>query len=152
MAEILRHSGASLLIASHGFAQAGGAGTSSEGSSSETAAQHHAEIHKEAKLFGINPEVLGLVIAAVLASLALAAAVWLRGIPIVLLAIVAFGVVFAAFDVREVLHQVDEARASLILIASVLAALHALVAIVAGAELLRGRRGPTPAPAPAYRH
>jgi hypothetical protein len=128
-------------------AGAADAGASTEGSSSETPAQHRAEVHREAKLFGINPEAVGLVIAAVLASLALAAAVWLRRIPVVLLAIVGFGVVFAGFDVREVLHQIDQARASLIAIAIVLAALHALVAVLAGAELLRGRRRPTPPPA-----
>src|SRR5579884_2869038 len=45
--------------------------------SPEAAAQHRAELHREARLFGINPEAVGLVIAAVLASLLLAIAIWM---------------------------------------------------------------------------
>jgi hypothetical protein len=116
-------------------------------SSAETPEQHRAEVHREAKLFGVNPEAVGLVIAAVLCSLLLAASVWVRPVAAVLAAIVAFGVVFAGFDVREVFHQIDESRASLIAIAGVLAGLHLLVAALAGVELLGGRRAADAAPA-----
>jgi hypothetical protein len=98
-------------------------------------------IHKEASLFGINTEAVGLVIAAVLASLLLALAVWMRPIPLVYVAAVAFGLVFAGFDVREVLHQIDESRAGLIAIAALLAGLHLLVAALAASALLRDRSG-----------
>jgi hypothetical protein len=45
---------------------------------------------RDTKLFGINPEAVGLVIAAVLASLLLAAAVWVQGGRVVLVAVLAF--------------------------------------------------------------
>jgi hypothetical protein len=115
-------------------------------SSAETPAEHRAELHREAKLFGINPEAVGLVIATVVASLLLAIVVWMRPRDIVLITVVGFGLVFAGFDVREVLHQIDESRAGLIAIAGVLAILHLLVAALAGAELM-GSRTPHPAPA-----
>jgi hypothetical protein len=117
----------------------GDAATTGGSSSAQTPAQRHAEVDSEAQLFGINPEAVGLVIAAVLGSVVLAGLVWARRIPVVLLAAVAFGLVFAGFDVREVLHQIDESRTSLIAIASVLVALHLLVAALAGVALL-GRR------------
>jgi Na+/melibiose symporter-like transporter len=72
--------------------------------------------------------------------LLLAAAVWVQGGRVVLVAVLAFGLVFAGFDVREVLHQIDESRAGLIVIAAVLVALHLMVALLAGAALLGSRR------------
>jgi hypothetical protein len=115
--------------------------------SGENPAEHAAELHREAKLFGINPEAVGLVVAAVLASVLLAAVVWVRPTGIVLIAIVGFGLVFAGFDVREVLHQIDESRTGLIVIAGALAGLHLLLAALAGTELMSRRGNPRPAPA-----
>jgi hypothetical protein len=113
--------------------------SSAERPGHEGTSERHAETHREAKLLGVNPEAVGLVIAAVVASVLLALAIWMRRIAVVLVAIVGFGLVFAAFDVREVLHQADESRTNLIAIASVLIGLHLLAAALAGAALITGR-------------
>jgi hypothetical protein len=106
--------------------------------------ERRAEKRREAKLLGINPEALSLVIIAVIVSVLLAVGIWFRRITLVLVAIAVFGLVFAALDVREVLHQVDESRTNLIAIAGVLIGLHLLVAGLAAVGLLAGpaRRRP----------
>jgi hypothetical protein len=101
--------------------------------SGETSSEASGETRSESseKIFGINPESMGLVIAAIGAAVLLAVAVWLSPIPLVLLAVIAFGVVFAVFDVREVVHQVNESRVGLVVIASLLALIHLAVAATA---------------------
>src|SRR2546426_12192965 len=87
--------------ASPSAGQAGGK-THSEGGS-ESAAHRAAEsgsgsptaggeTHFESseKIFGINPESTGLVIAAVATAIVLAVAVWFSAVPLVLLAVMAF--------------------------------------------------------------
>jgi hypothetical protein len=65
-------------------------------------------------------------------SLALALAVWLRpGWALLLALVVVVMVAFAALDVREVFHQIDEDDAGLALLAGVVAALHLAAAGVA---------------------
>jgi hypothetical protein len=113
-------------------------GDRSQTGSRETARERLGERHGEAKLLGINPEALSLLVIALVVSVLLAAAVWFRPLVPVLIAIVGFGLLFAALDVREVLHQVDESRTSLIVIASALIGLHLLVATLAAAALLAG--------------
>jgi hypothetical protein len=110
-------------------------GIGSETGSGETAQERLGERHREAKLLGINPEALGLLVIALIVSVLLAAAVLFRPRRPVLIAIVGFGLLFAALDFREVLHQVDESRTSLAVIASVLVGLHVLVAMLAAAAL-----------------
>jgi ascorbate-specific PTS system EIIC-type component UlaA len=62
---------------------------------------------------------------AVVASLVLAFAVWLgRWTRLVLLAVAGFGLVFAAGDIRELVHQLNESNAGLAAIAAVLIGLH----------------------------
>jgi hypothetical protein len=56
----------------------------------------------------------------------------------VLLAVVAFGLVFATGDAREVVHQLDESNSGLAAVASILVALHLAIALIA-ALLLRPR-------------
>jgi hypothetical protein len=114
-------------------------GNGSQTGSGETARERFGERHREAKLLGINPEALSLLVIALIVSVLLAAAVWFRPLVPVLIAIVGFGVLFAALDVRELIHQVDESRTSLIVIASTLIGLHLLVAMLAAAALLVGR-------------
>jgi hypothetical protein len=112
--------------------EGGGGETHSE--SGETSSQSNTgETHSESseEIFGINPESTGLVIAAIVAAVLLAVAVWFSPIPLVLLAVIAFGLVFAVFDVREVVHQVNESRAGLVVIAAVLALIHLAVAALA---------------------
>jgi hypothetical protein len=111
----------------------------SQTGSGETARERLGERHREAKLLGINPEALSLLVVALIASLLLAAAVWFRPLAPVLIAIVGFGLLFAALDVREVLHQVDESRTSLIVIAGALTGLHVVLAMLAAAALFAGR-------------
>ena len=67
----------------------------------------------------------------IISFLLLAVAVWFSPLPLVLLAVIAFGVGFAVFDVREVVHQVSESRAGLVVIASILALIHLGVAVIA---------------------
>jgi hypothetical protein len=106
-----------------------GGAHSESGESAETGGETHSESSEE--IFGINPESTGLVITAIVAAVLLALAVWLLPLPIVLLAVIGFGVVFAVLDVREVVHQVNESREGLVIVAAVLALIHALVAALA---------------------
>lgn len=102
-----------------------------EGSQSETAAQHANETHSE-KLLGLDPEATGLVVVAVISSLLLAAAVWLRPDHALLLLVVpAAMLLFAALDIREAIHQSDESNDGLVILASVIAALHLSAGILA---------------------
>jgi hypothetical protein len=114
-------------------------GSGSQTGSGETARERLGERHRETKLLGINPEALSLLVVALIVSVLLAATVWFRALVPALIAIVGFGLLFAALDVREVLHQVDESRTGLIVIASALIGLHLLVAMLAAAALLAGR-------------
>jgi hypothetical protein len=94
-------------------------------------------------LLGIDLEATGFVALAAAVSLALALAVLLRPAWALLLATVVVAMVaFAALDVREVLHQIDEDDGGLALLAGVVAALH--LAAVAMALLMR-RASPAPA-------
>jgi hypothetical protein len=117
---------------SEGGGESAGHRAAESGSGSSTAG---GETHSESseKIFGINPESTGLVIAAVVAAVVLAVAVWFSAVPLVLLAVIGFGIVFAVFDVREVVHQANESRAGLVVIASVLALIHLGVAALAAA-------------------
>jgi hypothetical protein len=83
--------------------------------------------HSEAseKLLGVNPESTGLLVVAVLASLLLAAGVVLFGASSTVLGVVALAMAaFGALDVREVVHQADESRTGLMLLAALVAVLH----------------------------
>jgi len=112
-----------------------------------------AETHAEAgvKILGVNTESLVLSIIAVVLSLLLAAAVltsvWPRT---VLLTVAAFGLVFAAGDERELVHQLDDSNTGLAAVAGLLIGLHVMVAVVA-AVLIKRRVGvegsPLPTPA-----
>ena len=110
-----------------------GGETHSEAGGETSSEVGNGETHSESseKIFGINPESTGLVIAAILAAVLLAVATWFSPVLLVLLAVIAFGVLFAVFDVREVVHQVNESRAGLVVIASVLALIHLAVAALA---------------------
>jgi hypothetical protein len=119
------------------------AGSDSEGGASEATASgeaghvesgtDHAETER---LLGVDVESAPLVVLAVIAGLALAA---LGGGPIgltrgFLLTGVVIGLAWAALDIREVVHQLDEARTgvAVIAIAVAVAALHLMVAAISG--------------------
>jgi hypothetical protein len=91
-------------------------------------------------ILGVNTESVALTVIAVVASLLLALGVWLGRWPrLVLLCVAGFGLLFAAGDGRELVHQLDESNAGLAAIAAILIALH--LAITALAALLLPRRG-----------
>ena len=90
-------------------------------------------------IFGINPDAPWLVAVVVAITLLLAAAIWVRNERWLLFVVVLFGLAAAVFDVRELVHQVDERRASLIALAAVLAAVHLGVSGLAAATVWRER-------------
>jgi hypothetical protein len=93
-----------------------------------------------AKLLGVNTESVALTVIAVVASLGLALVVWLGRWPrLALVAVAAFGLVFAAGDARELVHQLDESNAGLAAIAAILIVLHLAVAALAAALYPRQR-------------
>jgi hypothetical protein len=124
----------------------GGNGTAEE-TQSEAAEGAGAHAGENRDILGIDPESTGAVVAAVAVSLLLAAAVWFWPSPAILSAVLAFGLLVAAFDVREAFHQADESRSALVALALLIAALHVGVAIAAGAAL-REQQGDRTSPAP----
>src|ERR687885_2590965 len=96
------------------------------------------------RLLGVDPESTGVLAIAIALSLALAAAVW-RGAAARLLAVVALVMAaFAALDVREVVHQIDESRTGLTLLALLVAALHLAAAALAARAAVSARRAAAP--------
>jgi hypothetical protein len=129
-------------------------GTASEaGESSDARAGNDskgsAHVESSEKLLGVNPESTVLLAVAVVVSLLLAAAVWWRGgSPFVLGVVVVAMAAFAALDIREVVHQVNESRTGLAVLAAVVAALHGAAGILAGRTAVTAR-GSAPPLAPA---
>jgi hypothetical protein len=112
-----------------------------ETSSGERSARVEKSPGKEgATILGVNTESVGLTAVAVVASLLLALGVWLGRWPrLVLLCVAGFGLVFAAGDGRELVHQLDESNSGLAAIAAILIGLHLAVTVIAVA--LFPRRG-----------
>jgi hypothetical protein len=99
----------------------------------DVAERASAERREELHPLGVDVEAWPFVALAAVASLALAAAAFARPRAVALLALVAAAMlVFAAVDVREVVHQVDEDAGGLALLAATVAALHLAAAAVAG--------------------
>jgi hypothetical protein len=122
--------------------ESGASGESGGKSGSGESAKHVEKGHGEAgaKIFGVNTESVTLMVVAIVASLLLALAVWLGRWPrLVLLGVAGFGLVFAAGDGRELVHQLDESHAGLAAIAAILIGLH--LAVTALAAVLLPRRG-----------
>jgi hypothetical protein len=126
-----RHNEQPAATAGNGESGESGGESGSEGSNG-----HVEKSHGEAgvKILGVNTESLALTVVAVVASLLLALAVWLRQWPrLILLLVVGFGLVFAAGDGRELVHQLDESNAGIAAIAALLIGLHLAVAALAAA-------------------
>ena len=101
-------------------------------------------------LLGVNPESTGLLVVAVAVSLLLAAGVrWLGASPLVLGCVALAMAAFGALDIREVVHQADESRTGLVLLAALVAVLH-LTAAVLAARAAVAARGAQPPPASAH--
>ena len=97
------------------------------------------ETHGECQPFGVDIEAVPFIVLAALVSLGLAVAVSTRPqSPLVLGVVATAMLLFAALDVREVFHQVDESRTGLAVLAGVVAALHLAAAVAIG---LLGRGG-----------
>jgi hypothetical protein len=108
--------------------------TATHAASSEGDDDRPAEHAQDATLLGVDAEAWPFVALAAATSLALAAGTWLRprwGALLVLIA--AAMLAFAALDVREVVHQLDENRTGLALLAALVAALHLNAAAIAAA-------------------
>ena len=124
-------------------AETGGepAGAHSEGGASEATTSGetgHVESATERaereRLLGIDVESTPLVVLAVLGGLALAALAASRiGVRRgFLLTVVVIGLAWAALDIREVVHQLDESRTGVAIVAMAVAALHLAVAAISG--------------------
>ena len=101
-----------------------GEGGSVEGEHTEAAGVHDEAFEEGEELLGIDPESTPLVVLAVIGSLALALAVWARPDVRWLLPVVGFAMLaFAALDIREVFHQVDESNEGLAVLVGVVAVL-----------------------------
>jgi len=99
-------------------------------------------------MLGVNTESVALTVVAVVVSLLLALAVWLRLWPRLILPLVAgFGLIFAAGDGRELVHQFDESNAGITAIAAILIGLHLAVAALAASLFLRSADADRPAAA-----
>jgi hypothetical protein len=98
------------------------------------------EAHAELRPLGVNVEAWPFVAAAAIASLALAAGAWLRPTWASLLALVAVAMLlFAALDIREVVHQGDIDENALAVLAGEVAALHLAASTLAAVMATRAR-------------
>jgi hypothetical protein len=103
------------------------------------------------KLLGVNPESTGLLAVAVVVSLLFALAVWRAGSSPLLLGVVALAMAaFCALDVREVVHQLNESRAGLAVLAGLVACLHLAAAVLAARAALVARDQGPPLSGPAH--
>jgi hypothetical protein len=122
----------------------GKSGESGTESGSGESATHAESGHGESgvSILGVNTESVALTVIAVVASLLLAVLVWLGYWPrLTLLAAAGFGLVFAAGDARELVHQLDESHAGLAAIAGILIALHLAVTALAAVLFPRPTSG-----------
>jgi hypothetical protein len=108
---------------------------SSEASEPENA-HEEGEVHAEEDeaLLGVDVEATPLVVLAVLAALGLAALAGTRIGQLLgfLLAVVALALAWGLLDVREAIHQLDESRTGMAIVAIAVAVLHLSAAAVAG--------------------
>lgn len=105
------------------------ASEAAEGSRREAAGAEHEE-HEETVL-GINVESTPLVATGVLVSVAFAILVWFRRDSLLLWVVAAFTASFAVLDVAELLHQIDENRTGIAVIAAVVVVVHTAATLVA---------------------
>lgn len=91
----------------------------------------------EGAVLGVNLESNGVVAVGVMLSLVLAALAWLRRSKIVFAAVAAFTVVFAVFDIAEVIHQSNGSHQGVAALAALIAVVHLAAATVATMLLVR---------------
>lgn len=120
--------------ATHADETTGRATTRTETPGSESAEHAESTGHFESSgetVLGLNLESNAPVIVAVAVSVALAALTWLRNLRRLLLPTMFFGLAFAIFDIDEVAHQTTESRTGLAILASAIALVHVVTAVVA---------------------
>ena len=106
-------------------------------STSKSAEHNEADEHsgaaeqQETRLLGVNLESTPLVVLAIGVSLAFAAATWRTDCKLVLLATGIFAAGFAALDIAELRHQIEESAATIAVIAGIVAVLHVAAALLA---------------------
>jgi hypothetical protein len=110
---------------------------SAESSSGEASHDESAEV---GRILGLDVESSGAVVLAVAVSIVLAVGLWIRNQRWLAVAAATAGVVFAVFDVAEIVHQLDESRAGLVVLAAVIAAGHLAAAATAGLSTRRAAR------------
>jgi hypothetical protein len=110
-----------------GSAHVEGAGEEHHDESTETGSHESGEENT----FGIDTERPAIVVPAVIVSLAIAVLVWFRRDTWLMWTVAMFALLFSAFDVVEVVHQLSEDRGGLALLAAVVALLHLAAAFVA---------------------
>jgi hypothetical protein len=108
-------------------------GSGQEGSNAAETAGPTEHSDSDAVFLGVDLESWWLVAIAVAVSLGLAAAVWFRPLRPILALTGVVALVFAAFDLAEVAHQVSASKAGLVAIAAVVALLHLLTVGLAAA-------------------
>ena len=84
----------------------------------------------EERVLGMNlesPFIIGLGIAV---SVVLAVLTWRSNLRLVLLTAVGFAALFVVFDIAELVHQIDQSRAGVAVLAAVVALVHAAAALV----------------------
>jgi hypothetical protein len=129
-------------IEQHGAGEAGETAESGEAGERGEAGEHQAspteasdtENEEDERLLGVDLESTPLVILSVAAALTLTglAASRVGQLRLFLLGVLVIALVWAALDIREVVHQIDESRAGIAVITAVVAALHLAAAGVAG--------------------
>jgi hypothetical protein len=117
-----------------------GSNAGEAGHAEGTAGETHTDTNEA--VLGVDIESTPLIVLAVVFGLALAALAATRfgRLPAVLVAVAAVALAWAALDVREVVHQLDESRTGIAVVAIVVAVLHLAVALLAGAMAARERQ------------
>lgn len=125
------------------------AGAHEEGEGSSAGEAGHAETaagetraEENETLLGVDVESTPLIVLAAIVGLGLAALAASRfgRRPAVLLAVAVIAFAWAALDVREVVHQLDESRTGIAVVAIVVAVLHLAAALLAGVLGMQARQ------------
>jgi uncharacterized membrane protein AbrB (regulator of aidB expression) len=130
-----------LLVVSTGLFAIGAVAERSHGAQSRAAEAREAhpedvasDVDERETVLGVDPESTALVVLAVLAGLGLAALTLTRfgRLPGFLLAVALIALAWSALDVREVIHQIDESRTGIAIVAIGIAGLHLAAAATSG--------------------
>lgn len=115
-----------------------------KGGDADGGTEHRPGEHSE-NLLGVNPESAPLTGTAVALSALLALALLISGSPLLAAGTALAMAAFTVLDIREVIHQVDESRSGLAVLASAVAVLHGLAAVATLALARRRHSAASPA-------